>query len=521
MISKQRSRTTYTVLNFISSLGGQFLSVLLLFVVRTVFISTLGKSYLGINGLFSNILSMLSLAELGIGSAILFKLYEPIAKNDYTRIQILMQFYKTVYRFIGFVILVIGIFLVPFLPYLVKGYEKLAALNINAVFIFSLYLLQSASSYFFFAYKSAIIKANQKGYIVTIVQYVATVIGSIAQIICLRILGSFTIYVIILILQTILQNVFTAIAANKLYPYITIQPEKKLSKSEAVGIFKDCGALFLFKLNQVVIKATDNIVISAFLGLEMVGVYSNYYIFYNTINTFFNKIFDSVVHSLGNLHASSSTDHEYQIFEGANLVTAILGATAGVGIYVCSDELIRVWIGADWIIPFPFAILMGIETYTLAFRKILGRYRNAMGLFQQAKWRPLAGMIINIIVSIGLVNVWGVCGVLVGTIAADWSTYMWYDPLIINKYGFNNLYSIWRYYLKFLKYFGIACSIGYIDYLFCNQFFTGYGWTSVMIHAMICAITVPAIFVLLHSGSAEGQYIIKLIKQYRNKLLRK
>lgn len=516
----QKSRTTYTILNFISSIGGQLLTVLLQFLVRSAFIATLGKAYLGINGLFSNILTMLSLAELGIGSAILFKLYDPIAKENHSRIRSLMDFYKKVYRLIGIVVFFLGICVVPFLPYLVKGYEKLEELNINAVFIFFLYLIQSVSSYFFFAYKSSIIKANQKGYIVTITQYIATVIGSLAQIVCLYLFRSFTTYVVILIAQIVLQNVITAFVANKLYPYITEPVEEKITKKEAVSIFKDCGALFLFKLNQVVIKATDNIVISSFLGLEMVGMYSNYYIFYTTINTFFNKIFDSVVHSLGNLHTSANVHHEYQVFESANLVTAILGATAGVGIFVCSDEFVRTWIGDDWVIAAPFALLMGIETFTLAFRKILGRYRNAMGLFQQAKWRPLAGMLINLIVSIGLAKVWGICGVLVGTIVADWSTYMWFDPLVINKYGFHNEHSIWRYYFKFIKYFILTCALGTVDYLICTHVFVGHGWASVILHAIICAFTVPTVFIVLNLYTNEGKHLQNIIKVYLGKLIK-
>lgn len=518
MTNHNRSRTTNTVLNFISSLGGQFLSILLQFVVRTAFIATLGKSYLGINGLFSNILSMLSLAELGIGSAILFKLYAPIAEEDHDRIQVLMDFYKTVYKFIGIIVLAIGVCLIPFLPNLINDYDRLETLNINAKIIFLIYLFQSASSYFFFAYKSAIIRANQKGYIITIIHYFTTIIASIVQIATLYLFRNFTIYILILVVQTICNNLLVAYVADKSYPYIREKPQTGISKDEAVGIFKDCGALFLFKLNQIVIKATDNIVISTFLGLEMVGMYSNYYIFYTTINTFFNKIFDSVVYSFGNLHASSSSRHEYEVFEGANLVTAILGATAGVGIFVCVDEFIQVWIGHEWLIKSPFAVLLGLEIYTLAFRKILGRYRNAMGLFQQAKWRPLAGMLINLIVSIALVNVWGICGVLVGTIVADWSTYMWFDPLVINKYGFNNFHSIWRYYAKFIKYFLITCVLGVVDYFVCSNFFVGHGWLSIIVHALICGISVPLIMIGIHAHTDEGKYILKIVYRYINKI---
>ena len=511
-------------MNFASSIGGQFITLLMQFIVRTVFIATLGKSYLGISSLFSNILSMLSLAELGVGSAILFKLYKLIAEENHHRIALLMKFYKRIYQAIGIAVFVIGLCLIPFLPNLIKNYDRLAQLHINAVLVFVLFLFKSAASYFFFAYKSAIIKAHQKAYVVSLVQYAFLTISSIAQIVCLYVFKSFMVYVTILILEVIGQNIFVAILANRMYPYINEKTDESISKDEVVGIFKDCGALFLYRLNQVVIKATDNIVISTFLGLDLVAMYSNYYIFYNTINTLFNKLFDSVVHSFGNLHTTGNKKHEYEVFESANLITAILGATAGVGIFVVSDEFVRTWIGKDWELAHPFALLMGIELFTLAFRKILGRYRNAMGLFQQAKWRPLAGMIINLGVSIALVNIWGICGVLVGTIVADWSTYMWFDPLIINKYGFEGIYSIKRYYFKFLKYFATACAVGAADYAICSHLLSGHGWISVIIHAIICGVTVPAVMLLACFRSAEEKYVLELggryVKRFKKKRYR-
>ena len=161
-VSKQHSRTMNSILNFISSIGGQLLNIFIQFLVRTVFIRTLGKSYLGIGGLFSNILSMLSLVEFGVGSAILFKLYEPLAQRDEKRINVLVHFYRKVYFFIGLTISGIGICLIPFLRLLIKDYDRLLALNINVVIIFLMYLFKTVSSYLFLAYKSSLIKADQK-----------------------------------------------------------------------------------------------------------------------------------------------------------------------------------------------------------------------------------------------------------------------------------------------------------------------------------------------------------------------
>ncbi len=520
-MSKNNSRTKNSAYNFITSLGGQLLLIVMQFVIRTVFIHTLGKSYLGISGLFSNILSMLSLTEFGVGNAILFKLYDPIAKEDHARIALLMRFYKKVYRIIGLTILLLGLCLIPFLKYLIKDYDKLIELKLNAAVIFCLYLAKTVSSYVFFAYKSAIVKANQKEYIINLLGYFFTIGGGVVQIICLLVYPKFELYIVIAVLQVLMQNIIIALYANRTYPYINDAGEGKLERKEAVGIFKDCGALFLYRLNGVVLKATDNIVLSVFKGLEMVGLYSNYYVFYTTINTLFQKIFGSVAHSLGNLHTTHDNRHEYEVFEKMNLITAILGGTAFAGIFCVADEFVLQWLGEDWIIPQPFSFLMGFEIYTLASRVILSKYRTTMGLFQQAKWRPLAGMIINLVVSISLVNVWGICGVLVGTLVADWTTFMWFDPMIIHKYGFENYKSVLSYYGRLAKYTITVLAVGMLDYSICRSFVAGYGWWDVIVDGLICATTVPVCLLILTHRTQEGKYLIKIATKVFKRLFKR
>lgn len=518
---KNNSRTTNTIYNFTSSIGGQLLTIIMQFAVRTVFIKKLGESYLGISGLFSNILSMLSLAEFGVGSAILFKLYEPIAKKDTHRIALLMKFYRTVYQIIGIVVAVIGLCLIPFLPYLMKDYERLETLHINAVLIYLLYLTQTVSSYLFFAYKSAIVKANQKEYLLNIISYFFTIVAGLVQIVTLMLFHNFIIYVVVAILQIIGQNLASAIFANKQYPYINEKTEEKISSEEVKEVFKDCSALFLYKLNGVVLKATDNIILSAFIGLDIVALYTNYYVFYTTINSLFNKVFGSVSHSLGNLHTSHDTEHEYQVFESVNLITMVLGGTAGVGIFVVADEFVNTWIGAEWVLAQPFSLLMGLEVFTLASRISLSKYRTTMGLFQQAKLRPLFGMIINLAVSILLVNFWGISGVLVGTLVADWTTFMWFDPLIIHKHGFKNIRPVTQYYFKLLKYMAVIAVTGAVDFLICTNLLTGHGWISVIVHAVICGLTVPMALIAISYHTQEGQYVYHLALSYVKKILGK
>ena len=509
----KETRTTNTIFNFISSMGTQFITIIMQFIVRTVFINTLGASYLGIDGLFSNILSMLSLAELGVGGAILFKLYTPIAKKDNRRISILINFYKQVYFIIGIVITVIGFFLIPFLPLLIKDYNQFSVLGINLILIYVIYLLESASSYLFFAYKSALIRADQKEYLLNVINFTSKIIFSILQIITLVLLKNFVIYVIISVVQVIFQNVIGALLANKMYPYIKEKSKDKIEKSEIKDILKDCTAIFLYKINGVIINSTDYIVISAFLGISMVGMYSNYYIFYTSISAFIGRIYSSVSNSLGNLHVYNEYNTEYKIFKSINLISVILGATGGIGILCVADEFIENWIGSNWIISQPFSLLMGIEIYTLSIRNFIGNYRNAMGLFQQAKYRPIIAAIINIIVSVLLVRVCGIYGVLIGTIVADWTTFMWYDPLIIHKYGLKNKFATKFYYLRNLKYIITAIIAGAISLVICNNVLTGLGWISIIFHAIVCIIIVPLSFVLVSLHTEEENYLLDKIKE--------
>lgn len=516
------SRTKNALLNFISSIGGQLLVILMQFVVRTVFIQTLGKSYLGINGLFTNILSMLSLAEMGVGSAIIFKLYDPIAHSDQQRISMLMRFYKTVYRYIGVAVAVIGVCLIPFLPIFINDYEKLAELNISAVFIFLIYLFDSISSYLFFAYKSAMIKADQKEYFINLISYFFTIGSSVLQIISLFLFKSFEIYVIIIVIKTIGQNLAVAVFADKHYPFLKDKNADRISLEEAKGVFKDCAALFVYKMNGVVLKSTDNIVLSAFLGLDSVALYSNYAVFYITIRTLFIKIFNSVGHSIGNLHTTHDIKQEYKVFETTMFVSAILGGTAFVGIFVVADEFIRGWIGQDWILAQPFSFLLGLEIYTHCNNQVLERYRTSYGLFRQGWARPLAGMILNLVVSIALVRPLGISGVLIGTIAADWLTFVWYDPLILHRIGFEKAYPVSRYYLKFAKYTLTTFAVGLLDYLICAHLFVGYGWLSVIIHVAICGITTPVALILASLKTQEADYVLNFglnqIKAFTKKL---
>ncbi|MBQ3704979.1 MAG: polysaccharide biosynthesis C-terminal domain-containing protein [Clostridia bacterium] len=507
------SRIKNTLLNILTSLGGQLLATILKFVTRTVLIHTLGKAYLGINGLFSDILTMLSLTELGLDTAINFKMYKPLAEKDAQRVRVLLIFYKQAYRIIGIIILLLGLCLIPALPYLIKDYGSLNALGIDAVLIFVLYLLQSVSSYLFFAYKSSVMKANQKSYILNSAEYAITVFACIVKIVILKLTKNFVAYTAVSILFVILQNYVNAIISQRYFPEFFIPETSRLSKKEVIGLLKDCGSLFLYKTNVVVVKATDNLVLSSFLSLTAVGLYSNYLLLYNTMQQMLGKLYAAAKASMGNLFATESIETRYQFFRVMNFITILLYGTAGVGISVCSDELIRVWISAEYVIPQPLAILVGLEMILVGLGNNLGQIRNVSGVFRQMWYRPLIGIILNIVVSVALVQQWGINGVVAGTICTLLFTNIAIDPWLIYRYSFNNYRSAKEYYSKNLAYGFVLMLIFAGDAWLCNHFFVGQGWWSVALHVLVVLITVPGIMLLIFGKTDEGRYLMRLINR--------
>lgn len=515
------SRTKNSTLNFITGTVGQILVILLRFVTRTVLIYTLGKAYLGINGLFSDVLSMLSLTELGLDTAINFKFYKPLAEHDDQRVRVLVKFYKQAYRVIGAVVLALGLCLIPFLPTLIKDYDSLSTLGINAPLIFILYLLQSVSSYLFFAYRSAVMRADQKKHILDVADYVVTIAQNTAQILVLVFLQDFLIYTGIGLVFVILKNFVNAKIAERYYPQFFIKEEKSLQKEEVIGLFKDCGALFVYKVNNVVLKATDNIVLSSFLGLSIVGLYSNYLLFCIAIKTLLGQIYAAVRASMGNLFVVSNIETKYRFFQIMNYLTILTYGTAAVGLAVCSDELIRVWITYDYVIPQPFSILIGVEILFTGLTINLGQIRNVSGIFRQLWYRPVIGVIINIVVSVILVQICGIYGVIIGTIVSILFANFLVDPSVIHKYAFEHYKPVSEYYRKNLLYIAILVLVAAADMWLCSVVFVGHGWFSAVAHIIIVSLSVPSVFTLLYWKSHECQYLVQLVKRVLKQVTRK
>ena len=514
------TRTQNSFLNFFTNLLSSVLVIALNFITRSVFIRFLGTNFLGVEGLFTNILSMLSLAELGFGSAIVFKLYKPIEEKNHHRIQVLLKLYRQVYRVVGFVVVGLGLCLIPFLPKLVKDYATLAPLGLNPVIIFLLYLFSTASSYWFFAYKTAFVQANQKTYLLNVIGYVVSIANSVCQILALVLFKNFYIYLIVQIAFSVIRNLVWAVVCDRRYPFVREKTEDSVTPAERKEFRKDCSALFLYRISNVMIGGSDNIVLSAMLGLHAVGLYYNYTTVKNSIDTILYSFLRSIQASLGSLYSTGNLEWSRLIFRVVNFFTVWIYGIGGIGIAVLLDEFITLWLGsgADFVVTSwtangvtvatPVAVLIGIELYTSGQKYYCGTFRNAMGLFQELKYRPLFSVLVNLTFSILLVPRIGIAGCVVSTIIAALSVNLIVDPLIIHRCALKQ--SPKRYFLRNVLYKVVLGTAGVITWFVCKHIAVA-GIFGFAIRMAVCVALPSAIFAGCFCRTQEFRFLVSSV----------
>lgn len=506
---KQRSRTENSIINSAMSIVTQVLTVVLNFAVKTVFIKMLSDEYLGVNGLFTNIITMLSLADLGIGIAIPYSLYKPLAKKDEHKINVLMNFYKKVYTIIGIAVLLIGLSLTPFLGLIIKDIPK----NVpHLSLIYILFVIHSASSYFF-VYKKFLIDSDQKGYITSRIIFTFSTLLSIIQIILLVTTKNYILFLLSSIILVIIQNIYISSKANKLYPFIRNKTDEKLEKEDMEGIKKNVSSLFIYKVGTVIMNGTDNIIISKFIGLIIVGFYSNYVLIINSITTVLNQIFNAITSSIGNLVVTTNKKRSKEVYDNLNFANFWLYALFGVCIIVLINPFINIWIGKKYVMGFSIVFLLVLNFYVLGMQSVTNSFRNAYGLFWIAKYRPIIMVIINIVISVVLVQLIGIEGVLIGTLISRLVTTAWLDPYIVHKYGFE--ISPKSYYIDYLKYLVIFIAISTILNYFVSMVAINNIFILILI-AILVVISVNVILVLLFFKTSEFNYFYDKIKKIRH-----
>lgn len=465
-IFNQNTRTENVIKTSVISFICSILNLCMSFAYRTIFLHILSTAYLGIAGLFSNVLLIFSLAELGITSAITYRFYEPISCNDVQKVGELINFLKHIYCVIVGIILFLGLLLYPFIDFLISDAKEIPK-DVNIHLAYILYLAQTVSSYIC-AYKQALLSADQKEYTLSIWRSLNHFIDYSLQIIILILFKNFILSIAMGVVVNVLMNFFISIFINKRYSPV-FKIKKKLSKEEQKNIFADTKATACHKIGGTIAGGTDNIILSTFVGLSVTGIYSNYSLILIGIRTISSRLLGSFTSSFGNAHVEQNDEEKYLSYKRMLFVNFWISGLVVVCLYNLIDDFITIWIGENYKLNHLTVVILCINFYAELCRAVSTSYIDGCGLFVRDKTRPIIEAVLNLSISIFLVKRMEIAGVFLGTILSQMCTVLWREPYILYKYEFKR--NVFTYWINYVKFATLTLILSYIINIFLNYFY--------------------------------------------------
>ena len=497
-------RSQKALKNVSTGLINKAMVMLLSFMTKTVFIRLLGAEYNGVSSLYSNILSVLALAELGLGNVMMFYLYSALEKGDTDELCALTQEFKKIYNIIIVSVFLVGIAIVPFLTVLVKStlpYNEL-------VLYYLLYLLNSVASYFVI-YRTMVIRADQKGYLLNNCSTVSTIIMYLLQLVYLLIRRDFLGYLIIQVLCTIGNNFVQNQMALKRYPYLKNKPSKTLGLGERKNILGNVKATFLFKVSDTILDQTDNIIISMMFGTVVVGYYANYYMVVAYLAQIASIIAGGLVASFGNLYATGEKERSYNMVKCIMFLFAVFG-TYGVACYMSIiQDFIPMWVGPQYIMEFDLVIAVVIVFYVRMVTNTVWICRSTMGIFKEVQYINLAAAVLNIVFSIILGYIMGVAGVIVATAVSRLLTSFWYEGKVV----FNKLEKSAKEYYRIQLRSALAAVVIVGSSVGINQQITVDGIGGILLKIFVCTVITILAEVIFNRKTQEFCIISEKIEK--------
>lgn len=431
---REKNRSEYFIKNSVMGVTTQVIQTILPFISRTIFINALGATYLGINGLFSNILSMLSLAELGIGNVVIYSLYKPVAENNISEIRALTRFYKKVYNYIALFVMLIGMLLLPFLDVIVNTPEDIPYLKVY----YMLYVLNSAVSYLY-VYKSSLIRANQQLYLISFYTTISMIAMNITQIVLLLIKPDFMLYLVVQIVYTFLLNYCLSRKADKIFEINWKEKAAEtLTSTEKRKIFNDVKSMMSYRVGSVFLNSTDNLLISYLINTVTVGIYSNYLVIKYAITKFLDILYNSFTTGVGNLNATATEEKIKEFFDVLRLIFNSVAVVLTVGILMVIDDVIILWLGRDFVIDSLSVFALALDFFLPIVLYPIWIYRNTSGIFKETQNILFYTGIINLVLSFFMGKLIGLPGILLATSIARIVSSFWYEPFVLYKKKFIN-----------------------------------------------------------------------------------
>lgn len=506
-MKSERKKSSFK--NMITAVSSNVLTIIVGLVAQAVFIKILGSEYLGLNGLFSNVISMLGIVELGMGSAIIYNMYKPIAENNHEKIKSLMQFYKKSYRIITLIISIIGIMIIPFIKYIVDIESVTVGINVYLVYI--LFLLETICSYIL-SYKRSMLYADQKEYITNIIHMGYTILVNTMQLTFLYFTHDYYLYLIIKVMMRLVENIVISSYVNRRYSYLLDNNVTKLDSKTEKDIFQKIKALFFHKIGTFIVSGTDNIIISKYLGLVTVGLYSNYYMIINAVQTVINHIIQATRASVGNLLVTESKTKQFDIFNKIRFVNFWISCFSSICIFVIMDSFITIWIGYKFVLPTKVLLVLVINFFIVSSRSTYGAFKEAAGIFYEDRFVPIIESLLNIVLSIIFVKKFGLMGVFMGTIASGLVLWCYSYP----KYVYNKLFGrkISDYIKETIYYFIIFILIAGFTYSLAILISFDNVYLQFISNVLIALIVPNVIMLLLFSKDENFKYFINMIKRH-------
>lgn len=510
------NRTKNAMLN--ASVTGlvTLLSLPIQFINRFFLVHYLGVTYLGITSLYTNILSVLSLTDLGIGTAIVFLLYEPLANKDKSSVAALMQLYRRIYRFIAAIVFLLGVLLIPLLPFFLKKGISFP----NVYLIYFVYLTGSASSYLF-SYNQSLLYADQKNHVVAIINLIVSYVMIGLQIWTVIIFRNSVLYAFFTVFVSFVSNLITSVYVNKKYDIFT---EKKVSvpASKRELLKKNVVGNMFLRISGVVVTGTDSILLSMFAGVIQVGYYANYLTITNFIQKFMTQVIGAVTGSIGNFVVTNNKSQSEKLFRQLQFLNFLILSLATLGVIFLSKDVITIWLGARYVISPLNTFLIGLSFYFMNYRMLGWNFVAVLGLAQHMKIFSVNEMAVNILASLFFMGVCklGLTGVLLGTITSTLLTVAWQDPYIIYKYGFGMHPSY--YFKKYLKNFFLITIEALLYFLVQSLFLNKLG--NIVVHFFVAILVLMILVIIIpcigYYNTLELSYFLKLTKQLINKITR-
>lgn len=406
-------RTKNAARNIVFDGTMEIVNMLFPFVIRSVMLHYLGTEYLGLNGLFKSLLSFLNLAELGVGSAMVFSMYRPIAEEDTPAICALLRLYRTLYRIIGLIVAVMGFALTPVLRSLIKS-DIPPDMNLYVLFLMN--LGNTVLTYWLFAYKSSLLQAHQRRDVISKVSLIVRVTEYTLKILILIYTRNYYLYLTVQLLSQIIINLLTAVCAQKMYPMYV--PEGKLPKDKTLDIFRRVRDLFTSKLSATVFDAADTVVISAFMGLTVLALYQNYYFIITALRMMLVVFLNACMAGVGNKLVMESKEANYRDLEKISLLFLWVLNVSSCMLLCLYQPFIKVWMGEENMLAVGLVFCFVVYYYSMGANKLINMFKDAAGIWRVDRWRPLTAALANLSLNLLTVRWIGLYGVLISSIVS-------------------------------------------------------------------------------------------------------